>query len=67
MNETIYLPHTFHQVNKTHELEENHETLSDEILIVIFLIVLSGWLHSMIFRKFCSIRNKNGNVIEVFS
>ena len=42
------LPHMVHAVNKTEELDEDsHETLSDEILIVISLLVLASWLSAV--------------------
>jgi membrane-associated protease RseP (regulator of RpoE activity) len=41
-------------MNKTEELNQNHETISDEILILIALAIISTWLYFVIARHFTS-------------
>jgi len=35
------------------ELEESHETLSDQIVVLIFLLLLQNWISSMIKKTRC--------------
>ena len=45
------LPHTFHVVDKATELDEgSHETLSDEILLLIILLMVANCI-SIYFKR----------------
>ena len=48
-----------HVINHSEELnEDSHETLSDEILIVIMLLVLASWLNARLADTFMITRGK---------
>ena len=43
------LPHMAHSINKTQELnEDSHETISDEILIIITMLIISSWINEFV-------------------
>ena len=48
------MPHHWHALNKTMEFEEDHETLSNEIMILLFLMGLASWFSSCA-NKWCRI------------
>ena len=50
----IEMPHHYHAVNETEELSENHDTISNEIMFLIFLIVIANWISTFL-SKYCRI------------
>ena len=59
------LPHHAHPIYKDKELAEwSHETLSDEILIVIALTILSNFLSNIVFKVTTRSRAKSRSVVS---
>ena len=54
----IEMPHHYHAVNETEELSENHDTISNEIMFLIFLIVVANWISTYL-TKACRIETKS--------
>ena len=58
------MPHHWHTINSTLEFEEEHETLSNEIMILLFLMGCASWF-STCANKWCKITQRQRKQLSI--